>query len=86
MKPILLYTSFIPSEIYSIPSIVFFEHTGEAMSSLLKGNYNLKKKIETKKEENQNSLEDKFEKEAMKHFGGSIAFVKKKKVEWNLKK
>lgn len=54
--------------------------------SLLKGNYDLKKKVETKKEANEDSLEDKFEKEAMKHFGGSIAFVKKKKVEWNLKK
>lgn len=46
--------------------------------SLLKGNYDLDKKVETKKEENKDSLEDKFEKEAMKHFGGSIAFVKKK--------
>ncbi len=54
--------------------------------TLLKGNYDLKKKVETKKEASEDSLEDKFEKEAMKHFGGSIAFVKKKKVEWNLKK
>ena len=56
------------------------------MSSLIKGNYDLKKKVEVKKEDNKDSLEDKFEKEAMKHFGGSIAFVKKKKVEWDLKK
>ena len=53
--------------------------------SLLKGNYNTKKNVDAKKENNPDSLEDKFEKEAMKHFGGSIAFVKKKKVEWNLK-
>ena len=56
------------------------------MSSLMKGNYDLKKKVETKKENDKDRLEDKFEKEAMKHFGGSIAFVKKKKVEWDLKK
>jgi len=36
--------------------------------SLLKGNYDLEKKVEPKKEENKDSLEDKFEKEAMKHY------------------
>ena len=51
------------------------------MSSVLKGNYNLQKKVDAKKDANEDSLEDKFEKKAMKHFGGSIAFVKKKKVE-----
>ena len=56
------------------------------MSSVLKGNYDLKKKVDAKKDANENNLEDKFEKKAMKHFGGSIAFVKKKKVEWSLKK
>lgn len=56
------------------------------MSSVLKGNYNLKNKVNAKKDDNHEKLEDKFEKEAMKHFGGSIAFVKKKKVAWNLKK
>jgi len=55
------------------------------MSSIMKGNYDLNKKVEGKNEEPE-KLEDKFEKEAMKHFGGSMAFVKKKKVEWNLKK
>jgi len=73
-------------QIAFIPLINSFEHKGEAMSSLIKGNYDLKKKVEVKKEDNKDSLEDKFEKEAMKHFGGSIAFVKKKKVEWDLKK
>ncbi len=53
--------------------------------SLLKGNYDLKKNVEAKKDEKED-LEDRFEREAMKHLGGSIAFVKKKKVEWDLKK
>ena len=53
--------------------------------SLLKGNYDLKKNVESKKDTKED-LEDKFEKEAMKHFGGSIAFVRKKKVEWDLNK
>lgn len=53
--------------------------------SLLKGNYDLKKKVEAKKDEKDN-LESKFEREAMKHLGGSIAFVKKKKVAWDLNK
>ncbi|CAI2717009.1 hypothetical protein [Nitrospina watsonii] len=53
--------------------------------SLLKGNYDLKKNVEAKQGENEN-LESKFEREAMKHLGGSIAFVKKKKVAWDLNK
>ena len=54
------------------------------MSDILKGNFKTKRKIEsvTKKEE---TLEDQFEKEAMKRLGGSIAFVSKQKVKWDLK-
>ena len=55
------------------------------MSSFLKGNFKVKNKVESKGEKKED-LESKFEREAMKHFGGSIAFVKKKKVEWSLKK
>lgn len=53
------------------------------MSSILKGNFPTKKAVvaEAKSEE---SLETRFEREALKHLGGSIAFVSKKKVSWDL--
>jgi len=53
------------------------------MSSVLKGNFPTKKAVavEQKPEE---SLEDRFEREALKKLGGSIAFVSKKKVTWTL--
>jgi len=53
------------------------------MTDLLKGNFKTKNKVkEEKKENNINELEDQFEKEALKHLGGSIAFVSKRKVLW----
>lgn len=55
------------------------------MSSVLKGNYDTGKKIETKTEKDTGTLEEKFEREALKRLGGSIAYVAKKKVSWDLK-
>jgi hypothetical protein len=55
------------------------------MSSVLKGNFETKKKVEADTEQKSENLEDRFEREAMKHLGGSIAYVAKKKVDWNLK-
>ncbi|MBF0323934.1 MAG: hypothetical protein HQL42_02575 [Alphaproteobacteria bacterium] len=55
------------------------------MSSVLKGNFQTAAKVETKKEEENSDLESRFEMEAMKRLGGSIAFVKKKTVVWDLK-
>jgi predicted transcriptional regulator len=54
------------------------------MSQLLKGNFVPKKNVEidTIRPE---SLEDRFEREALKRLGGSIAFVSKKKIMWDLK-
>ena len=54
------------------------------MSDFLKGNFEVKIKLdgEVGKAE---SLEDRFEREALKRLGGSIAFVSKKKVRWDLK-
>ena len=54
------------------------------MSNLLKGNYNVptpKKTDENNKSEiaPEQSLEEKFEAEALTKLGGSITFVKKKK-------
>ncbi len=54
------------------------------MSSVLKGNFKVNKEVKEKKK-GQDTLEEEFESEAMKHFGGSIAFVRKKKVNWELK-
>ena len=56
------------------------------MSSFLKGNFQVKKDVSEKNEpEAKKTLETRFEQEALKHLGGSIAFVKKKKVDWNTK-
>ena len=51
------------------------------MSEMLKGNYKLEKEIAADKE--QQSMEERFEREALKKLGGSIAFVSKKKVMWD---
>lgn len=52
------------------------------MSDVLKGNFKTKNAVtaETNKEA---TLEQRFEKEALKKLGGSIAFVSKKKVMWD---
>lgn len=51
------------------------------MSDILKGNFETKERVKEADEE-QLDLESRFEKEAMKRLGGSIAFVSKKKVKW----
>lgn len=52
------------------------------MNELLKGNFKTKGAVadETPKL----SLEDQFEKAALKRLGGSITFVAKRKVAWEL--
>ena len=55
------------------------------MSSVLKGNYEAGKKIEAGKKKESENLEEKFERAALKRLGGSIAYVAKKKVSWDLK-
>jgi hypothetical protein len=54
------------------------------MSELLKGNFQTKKSVEAP-ESKPETLEDRFEKAAMKRLGGSIAYVAKKKVMWGAK-
>ena len=54
------------------------------MTSVLKGNFITKEKVETKRAETE-SLEDRFEREALSRLGGSIAFVSKKKIKWDTK-
>jgi len=51
------------------------------MSDLLKGNFPAKNAV--KVEEKVETMEERFEREALKRLGGSIAFVSKKKVSWN---
>jgi hypothetical protein len=53
------------------------------MSDLMKGNFKPKRKLDASKEEKE-TLEQRFEREAMKRLGGSICFVSKKKVAWDL--
>ena len=55
------------------------------MSELLKGNFKIKKSVDSFHEGEEESLENRFEKEALKKLGGSIAFVSKKKVLWDEK-
>ena len=52
--------------------------------SIIKGNYNLKKKIDKKKLTKEEEIEIKFEKEASKRLGGSMVYVSKKSVNWKL--
>lgn len=56
------------------------------MSSVLKGNFQPAKdvKVETAPAADED-LEVRFEREALKRLGGSIAFVSKKKVAWDIK-
>lgn len=51
------------------------------MSNFLKGNYKVENEIKTTDEEL--TTEERFEREALKRLGGSIAFVSKKKVMWD---
>ena len=54
------------------------------MSSVLKGNFTPKNDVEVPVAQPE-SLEERFERTALKRLGGSIAFVSKKKVMWELK-
>ena len=54
------------------------------MPDILRGNFKTKNPVSTKSE-GEKSLEDKFEKAALKRLGGSIAFVSKRKVMWDAK-
>ena len=53
------------------------------MANVLKGNYQTKKPV-TVDDNRGESLEERFEREALKKLGGSVAFVAKKKVAWSL--
>lgn len=54
------------------------------MPDVLKGNFATKKKVAAATDDG-DSLEKRFEREALKRLGGSIAFVSKKRVDWKLK-
>jgi hypothetical protein len=54
------------------------------MSDVLKGNFKAKNTV-VLPEEAPETLEERFERTALKRLGGSIAFVSKKKVMWDLK-
>jgi len=51
------------------------------MSELLKGNFKVNKAIDDQKSES--TAEEKFEREALRKLGGSIAFVSRQKVMWD---
>lgn len=50
------------------------------MNELLKGNFKPRNTVTQDKASE--SIEERFEREALKKLGGSISFVKKKKVKW----
>ena len=52
------------------------------MPSVLKGNFKTTKEVNLDTKKDKITLEDRFESEALKRLGGSIAFVSKKKVKW----
>ncbi len=53
------------------------------MSSVLKGNFQPKNPVQVAEAKVDDSVESRFEREALKRLGGSIAFVAKKKVMWD---
>ncbi|HVH43626.1 MAG TPA: hypothetical protein VM925_14825 [Labilithrix sp.] len=53
------------------------------MSNVLKGNFEPKSPVRVEEEKPDESVEARFEREALKRLGGSIAFVSKKKVMWD---
>ena len=54
------------------------------MSSVLKGNFEPKNPVKvTEPAKETESVEARFEREALKRLGGSIAFVSKKKIMWD---
>ena len=54
------------------------------MNSVLKGNFETKKQVRVE-DEDSDDLETRFEKSALKRLGGSIAFVSRKRVNWDVK-
>jgi len=54
------------------------------MNSALKGNFETKKQVRVE-DEVSDDLETRFEKSALKRLGGSIAFVARKRVNWDVK-
>ncbi len=53
------------------------------MADVLKGNFQTQKSVDAEKKGD--DVESRFESEALKHLGGSIAFVSKKRVKWDSK-
>ena len=51
------------------------------MPDILKGNFKPAKPVSV--EQSAETLEERFEREAMKQLGGSMAFVSKKKIKWD---
>lgn len=56
------------------------------MASILKGNFQVSREVAATDPKKSEDIEEKFEREAMTRMGGSIAFVAKKKVVWDVKK
>ena len=50
------------------------------MNEILKGNFKTKNKVSSSESAKDDCLENRFEKEALKKLGGSIAFVSKNSV------
>ncbi len=50
------------------------------MSEVLKGNFETRKRVTVNEEKP--TLEERFEREALRKLGGSIAFVSRKKFLW----
>jgi len=52
------------------------------MSGILKGNFKTREDVKVTEKTDQ-SLEERFESEALKHIGGSMVYVAKRKVVWD---
>lgn len=52
------------------------------MTSVLKGNFQTARAVSPRTNSEAEDLDTRFEREAMKKLGGSIAYVAKKKIKW----
>lgn len=54
------------------------------MSDLLKGNFDVKRKVEEKEEKNNaTDISNEFRKKALESIGGSMVFVEREKLFWD---
>lgn len=52
------------------------------MSGLLKGNFDVKRKVESSEQDEPQTIESEFRRKALESIGGSMVFVERNKLFW----